>query len=285
MRGELLARLGSRYALERALEEGTWQRVWRGTYVAGDGPLDLQVRAAAARRVLPVRSLVADRSLLWLRGVDVLPPGPPELEVVVPRGAVVPRRAGLRARETSIPRRDRQIVGGVPVLRAERAVADLLRRLPLVEAVVVADAALHAGLVTLPALRDELVLHARLRGVRLAHSALDLSDARAESPPESRLRVLFRGAGLVLTPQLEVRASDGRWLARVDLGSEQARLAVEYDGRAVHERSATFLQDRRRQNVLQAAGWTVLRYTADDLRERPAAVVAEVRAALRRRAA
>ena len=44
------------------------------------------------------------------------------------------------------------------------------------------------------------------------------------------------------------------------------------------------MQDRRRQNALLAAGWTVLRYTSHDLRERPYAVVAEVLAAVRRAA-
>lgn len=48
-------------------------------------------------------------------------------------------------------------------LRPVRAVADLLRCPPLIEAVVVADAVLHADLCTTSPLRDELLLHAGLR--------------------------------------------------------------------------------------------------------------------------
>lgn len=35
LRPEVLARLGSRRALDRALADGTWQRVLRGTYAPG----------------------------------------------------------------------------------------------------------------------------------------------------------------------------------------------------------------------------------------------------------
>ncbi len=41
-----------------------------------------------------------------------------------------------------------------------------------------------------------------------------------------------------------------------------------------------FVHDRRRQNALVLAGWTVLRFTPDDLRSHPEALVAQVRAAL-----
>ena len=60
---------------------------------------------------------------------------------------------------------------------------------------------------------------------------------------------------------------------------------MEFDGREVHLLGPAFVHERRRQNALVAAGWLVLRYTAADLRERPEAVLAEVRAAVLRRAA
>lgn len=285
-RDELVERLGRR-GFARALDDGHWQRVLRGTYVEGDVDLDLRVRCQAAQRLLPEQAYVADRCLLWLLGVDVLPPGPPVLEVVVPRGAVVPQRRGVRAREAAVPLPDRHVAGPSKVrcLRPVRATADLLRRLPLAEAVVVADATQRERVVTLDALRAELAVHAGLRGVRQAYRALELSDGRAESPPESRLRLRMILAGLSPVPQFEVRDAAGRFLARVDLAFPQARVAIEYDGREVHERSDVFVRDRQRQNALLAAGWLVLRYTADDLRLRPVAVMAEVAQALRRTAA
>lgn len=284
-RGELLAQLGSRAALDREVAAGGWQRVLRGAYVPGSATIDLAVRARAVQCLLPLRSLVADRCLLWLLGVDVLPPGPPVLEVVVARGTVVPQRAGMTARQTALPVGDRWLLdGSLPVLRPVRAVGDLLRRLPLAEAVVVADAVQHAGLAGLPALTAELAAHAGLRGVRRAYRALELSDRRAESPPETRVRVLLVLAGLVPVPQHDIHDATGRWLARVDLAFPDARVAVEYDGREVHLQGEAFVHERRRQNALLAAGWLVLRYTAADLRSRPQALVAEVRRAVARAA-
>lgn len=286
LRAELLATVGGRSALDRALADGTWQRVLRGTYAPGRVAMDLELRSRAAQRLLPAHALVADRCLLWLLGVDVLPPGPPVLEVVVPRGAIVPHRADVRARTALVGPGDRVLVGTqrLRCLRPARAAADLLRRLPLAEAVVVADAVGHAELVAAGDLSGELNRQARLRGVRQARRALALSDPRAESPPESRLRLALVLADLDPVPQYVVRV-DGRFVARVDLAFPAQRVAVEYDGRAVHSRDDVFARDRQRQNELVRAGWTVLRFTAEDLRSGGAHAVAVVRGALHARAA
>ena len=278
-RTQLLTRLGSRDALDRSLGV-TWQRVLHGAYVPVGVTIDLAVRARAAARLLPDHAHLSDRCLLWLHGVDVLPPGALLLEAVVPRGAVVPRRSGMRLREAHLPVADRTQHAGVRVLRPARAVADLLRMLPLVEAVVVADAVLHAGLCTSDELHRELTGHARLRGVRGAYRALQLSNPAAESPPESRVRLILVSAGLQPVPQYDVHDASGNWLAQVDLAFPQWRVAIEYDGRAVHEREDVFTRDRQRQNALVGAGWVVLRFTAADLRY-PSALVQAVLAAVR----
>ncbi len=284
VRSELVALLGGRRAAAAALRAGEWARVLRGTYVPAGTVVDLAVRAAAAQRLLPAHAHVADRCLLWLLGVDVLPSGPPVLEAVVPRGAVVPQRAGVRVRQAALPPEDRRLLGGdLRVLRPGRAAADLVRMLPLTDAVVVADAVLHAGLVTPEQLARDVAAQAGLRGVRAARRALALADGRAESPPETRVRLLLVQAGLAPVPQYDVRTPDGRWIARVDLAFPRARVAIEYDGREVHLRGDVFARDRQRQNELLAAGWVVLRYTADDLR-RPQLLVAQVRAAVLRAA-
>lgn len=283
LRHELVDLLGGRRAFARALGAGEWQRVLRGTYAPEDAVPDLRLRAAAAARLLPDHAVIADRCLLWLLGVDVLPPGPPVLEVVVPRGAVVPSRRDVHARTAEVGDGDVCRLGplGLRCLRPVRAVADLLRLLPTAEAVVVADAAQHAGLCGEDAVRQELVAAAGLRHVVRARRALELSDPRAESPPESRLRVALLEAGLTPVPQYEVRDATGRFLARVDLALPDLRIALEHDGRAVHDRADAFVADRRRQNALVAAGWIVLRFTAADLRWGASSAVAQVLALVR----
>ena len=57
---------------------------------------------------------------------------------------------------------------------------------------------------------------------------------------------------------------------------------MEVDGWAWHHQAERFRADRRKQNALVRAGWLPLRFTWHDLTERPAEVVAEIRAALSR---
>jgi very-short-patch-repair endonuclease len=58
------------------------------------------------------------------------------------------------------------------------------------------------------------------------------------------------------------------------------RVAIEVDGWAWHWDAERFRGDRRRQNAVALADWTILRYTWHDLIQRPAQVVAEIRTAL-----
>ncbi|MFI7247198.1 endonuclease domain-containing protein [Micromonospora chalcea] len=70
----------------------------------------------------------------------------------------------------------------------------------------------------------------------------------------------------------------------MDLAWPALRLAVEYDGDHHRER-AHFRRGVARLNALRAAGWVVLRFTADDVLRRPDATVALVRQALAERRA
>ncbi len=58
------------------------------------------------------------------------------------------------------------------------------------------------------------------------------------------------------------------------------RLIVELDGREAHETAEAFEQDRERDRLLLLDGWRVMRVTWRQLREREAAVSADVRRAL-----
>ncbi|WP_460435207.1 endonuclease domain-containing protein [Angustibacter speluncae] len=107
--------------------------------------------------------------------------------------------------------------------------------------------------------------------------AFGLVDPRAESLPESAVRVHLVLAGFDPTPQYVIRVR-GRVVARVDLALVEHRVAVEYDG-AWHALREQLERDRARLNHLREAGWVVVHVTADLLR-RPADVVAAVRRAV-----
>ena len=80
-------------------------------------------------------------------------------------------------------------------------------------------------------------------------------------------------------PQFEVHA-DGVWLAQVDLAWPEHRVVVEYEG-AYHFDGVQIARDDRRYERLVAAGWTVIRLAAHDVRDM-ADVVRRIAAALGR---
>jgi very-short-patch-repair endonuclease len=66
----------------------------------------------------------------------------------------------------------------------------------------------------------------------------------------------------------------------LDFAFVAQRIAIEIDGRAWHSAGDRFQSDRRRQNRLVLLGWTVLRFTWEDLVERSEEVIQQVRIAL-----
>jgi very-short-patch-repair endonuclease len=82
-----------------------------------------------------------------------------------------------------------------------------------------------------------------------------------------------------MIPQYEVRVGQ-RFIGRVDFARPELRFAIEVDGYEFHSSLSAFNRDRARQNELVAAGWTVLRFTWDDIIHRPEVVVAAIRRVL-----
>ena len=66
----------------------------------------------------------------------------------------------------------------------------------------------------------------------------------------------------------------------VDVLFVRAKLVIEVDGWRAHKDKHAFLNDRRRQNRLVTAGYTVLRFTWDDLTQRRPSVLAQICRAL-----
>jgi hypothetical protein len=115
--------------------------------------------------------------------------------------------------------------------------------------------------------------------VRRLASVLALAAPGAESPMETRLRLALVRAGLPV-PVLQHRVSDraGALVARLDLAYVESRLGIEYDGDC-HLDPIVVRKDLLRQNALRALGWTLLRFTADDVLRHPARMITQVCAA------
>jgi hypothetical protein len=113
-----------------------------------------------------------------------------------------------------------------------------------------------------------------------------LASGRAESPAESLCRLLLLPHLPGLVPQLRVRDSRGRIVARLDLDDERLWLAVEAEGRAGHEGAQMVAKDQRRDARTEDVGWRTERCTWFELRRQQAQLLRRVlRAADRQRAA
>jgi hypothetical protein len=148
---------------------------------------------------------------------------------------------------------------------------------PLPDAVAGLDAVLRAGLVD----RERLAaMVARLsdNGIVDARRAVDLADPRAESLPESIMRVHLVLAGLKPVPQYTLTLDSGPDV-RFDLAFPRRRVALEYDGDWRDGESWALNRDRDRLNRVHAIGWDVVFITAPLLRD-PRRMVRTVFAAL-----
>ena len=105
---------------------------------------------------------------------------------------------------------------------------------------------------------------------------LDRTGDGAHSELERLGVSLLKEAGIIgFTPNLKVRLTGGR-TAEIDLAFPDRRIAIELDGYAFHSGAAAFRRDLRRANALMRDGWTVRRFSWDDLLNDPDGFVATV---------
>lgn len=258
------------------LQTSSWIRLSHGQYASSHLRRDhwLILRAVAQR--MPAEYAFSGLTAAWLLGLDVSPCEP--IEVTIPTDLTVRTRAGVRLRRADLPECDVIARHGFRLTSVIRTVSELGSRPDLVESVVALDMSLHAGLVDDSVLKERLALFAGRKGNKRLRRACRFADGRAESPMESRLRMVLMKARFPRPcVQSELFDGSGNFLARADLYYPERRLAIEYDGENHRDRLAS---DIRRQNALVNAGYKVLRFTAADLRN-PSLVAAQVRRAFK----
>jgi very-short-patch-repair endonuclease len=258
--GELRVLLSAR-AVRNALADGKIRRVAKGVYALPTAPSAL----TAARSHGGVVSYTS-AAQHWGMNVIVKPPLP---HVTLPPGKVR-RRTG---RPCVLHWAEVPVDGDVttPI----QTVLDCLRSLPLAQALAVADSALHQGLVDHG---DLLAAAGKLRGPhrRRLQQRASLADGRAESVLESALRSILIEAGIEgFVPQVVVR--DRKFSARIDLGHPGLRIALEADGFEHHGTRQALVKDCRRHVALTVRGWTLLRFSWEDIMYDPEWVVEAVR--------
>jgi hypothetical protein len=255
-----------------------YRRVFPDVYVSEGIDLTPAMRAQAGWLWSRRRGVVAGFSASALHGskwVDATQPA----ELIHDNRHRLP---GLQVRGDHLQPDEIQIIGGVPVTTPPRTALDLACWYPTVTAVAGIDALARACELKIADVDVLIQRYQGRRGLRRARESLDLVDAGAQSPKESWLRVILIQAGLP-RPQTQIPVCDefSEAIAYLDMGWEDVKVAVEYDGDHHRSDRSQYAWDARRLEMLGRLGWIIIRVMAGD---RPAEIIHRVRAALARRA-
>jgi hypothetical protein len=163
-----------------------------------------------------------------------------------------------------------------------RTAFDVGRRKGFTTAVIRLDALVHATGLKVADVELLADRHRGTRGLVQLRRVLPMVDGGAESPYETRTRLVLLAHGLPHPQtQIEVRGDWGTVLARIDMGWEEWKVGVEFDGAHHWTDPTQRTRDIDRLAELEARGWIIIRVSADLLRYRPEVVIARVRRALR----
>jgi len=207
----------------------------------------------------------------------------PRVHLAVAAPLPTPHARGLVGHSIGVRPDDVTVRLGLRLTSPARTWRDLSAVLHLEDLVAVGDFFLHHRLpqTTIPNLRTQVEGMLGARGARQAREALPLLSDRAESRPESRLRVILVIRDLP-EPQVNyvlVDSETGRQV-RPDFLFPEHKTTLEYQG-DYHRTAAQWRKDMTRRARLESQGWKVMEINADDLRD-PDELAARVRRLLER---
>ena len=276
--GQLLAIL-SRRALASMLRAGELAAVWPGIYGRGDIDDDLRLRGLDLRAGEPVAACLGTAAAMHGfnteddTGLHILDPVGHHLRAS--EGLYVHRREGAPL----------TAVSGRLVTESAWTAIEVARDLKRPRALATLDAALRSATCTPPQLWAAAERQAGRRGIVAVRNLIGLANGLAESPMESRTRLLMVDGGLP-EPALQYEIVDRRGrLWRLDFAWPAAKVAVEYDGADWHSDPDALRHDRQKRAALRDLDWTMITLVADDVLRMPGQTVRRIEAVLDRRAA
>jgi hypothetical protein len=262
------------------LRSQRWRIPFHGVRVRRDAESGFLERCAALTTALPgdaaFSGLTAARLLGWW-----LPYGADgnRLEVTVRPDQLVSRQ-GISCARSPLAPGDVIEWQGMRVTAGVRTLRDLAARWPLVDMVVMGDAALRSGHCAAADLEELAVRAHGGRGIRTFRRMSQLVDARSQSPMETVMRLSIVVSKLPQpTPQAIIRDANGGWLAQVDLLGADGKSVFEYDG-AEHFEPARHASDVARWKVLRRERYEVYPYTRQEFFRRPHQIPCDYREAL-----
>jgi hypothetical protein len=225
-------------------------------YVGKSTRLSPQQRLRAAWLWSRRQAVVAGSSAAALHGAKWIGDDYP-VELIWPN-ARPPR--GVITRHDTLLADETRTMHGMTVTTVERTAFDLGRRGRLGDAVARLDALGAATGLKADDVRALAARHPHTRGLSQLHEALDLYDPASQSPKETWLRLLLVKSGFPRPQtQIPVLGLNGYPVYYLDMGWEELKLAVEYDG-AQHADALGY--DIERHDYIAGLGWTVVRVAA-----------------------
>jgi hypothetical protein len=219
-------------------------------YAAKGAVLSVHRRIEAVALWAGDGSVISGRAAAHLHGVRWIDVDTP-IEVITRSRRRLP---GVIARRERIADDEIVMIDGIAVTSPQRTAFDLGRYLQRNAAVSQLDAlAAVAGV----AAADALALQSRYpgaRGLRNARTALGLMDAGAQSPRETKLRLLVIDAGFP-RPRTQIRVSDGSLTAYLDMGWDDLKIGLDYDGEYHLTDRRRYVTDLARDEMLRRGRW------------------------------
>lgn len=252
------------------------RRIYPDVYLPTGCPADLRERTVGAWLWSRRRAVIAGVAASALLGAPYVDDDIP-IELVWRNGRPPD---GLIVRNDTLAAGEVVRAVGLPVTSIERTAFDLGRLLSRNQAIMRLDALMWSRKFDIGTVLRLTELHPRATGVKRLKSVLPLVDGGAASPKETWLRLAVIDAGFP-TPTTQIPVHDRRGLIGwLDMGYEELRIALEYDGDHHRRDRRQYVKDQRRLRRLEAAGWIVIRVIAEDS---VADVVRRLDCALRRR--
>jgi very-short-patch-repair endonuclease len=272
----------SNSAISRLISSGRVERLWPSVFRLASAPTSFGQRAKAATLYVGDGAWLSHRWAAAHQGMTDEAAGPVEILTERERRS----RPGLRIqRVVAMPRHDVRTLRSIPVTNTIRTMIDLAAVLPAQRLESVLDDCIWRGLVAVPRLidrLDELGSRGR-RGAKVLRDLLAERDDGCAIPLnvlERKFLKVLRMAGLD-EPEKQVSMpaeGGGHW--RLDFVYRQHKVLIEVDGGRWHSGKQQATEDRRRDNAMNVRGWTVLRFTWEDVVHRPRYVVENVKRAL-----
>ena len=266
--------------LTRQVLRTSYVKLHHNVYAPIDMTLTAADRARAAWLWSRREATVAGLSAAALLGAKWLPTDQPA-ELARVRAAVAP---GIVVHRGSIADDELCLIESIDTTTPARTAYDIGRRTCADDAVIRIDSLLNATRCAPAEVKALAARYPGARGNRLLRSTLDLVDGGAESPQETRLRLLLIRNGFPRpVTQIPVTDKHGRVIRRIDMGWPQHLVGIEYDGGHHWTDPDAHAADITRLEFLAARGWLIIRVSSRQLRYEQQSIVRRVASALRQR--